>query len=56
MQCYPCARVTMQCNPRLLETLLVFWEHVNINADHIALIKQRDWSVSYAYVTNKKYI
>ena len=24
---------------------------MNINADHMVLIEQRDWSVSYAYVT-----
>ena len=26
-------------------------KHGNINADHVVLIEQRDWSVSYAYVT-----
>jgi hypothetical protein len=26
-------------------------KHWNINADHVVLIEQRDWSVSYAYVT-----
>ena len=35
------------------ETLLTYInrKHVNINADHVVLIKQHDWSVSYAYVT-----
>ena len=27
-------------------------KHGNRNADHVVLIEQRDWSVSYAYVTN----
>ena len=26
-------------------------KHWNINADHVVLIEQRDWAVSYAYVT-----
>ena len=36
------------------ETLFMYMngKHWNINAGHVVLIEQRDWSVSYAHVTN----
>ena len=35
------------------ETLFMYMKgkHGNINADHVVLIEQRDWSVSSAHVT-----
>ena len=54
MPCFPRTRETWHVR-ETCHVSLVGGKHVNINADHMVLIEQRDWSVSYANVTKLRH-